>query len=175
MHVRGLGRGDVDRLHILDALCFEKPFRFSRASMRRFAGAPHAIVRLAVELDGAETVEALLGFCIVHLEPSVGGTAGYVVTLDVDPGVRGRGVATFLMGEMEAAAAKAGAAAMSLHVFCGNGAAISLYEKLGYRRVGAVSDFYGLGLHAFGYRRVLSEPGLGTSERGDVGRSAEAS
>ncbi len=159
MYLRGLRRGEVDRLYALDVLCFEEPFRFSRAAMRRFAGAANALVRVAVEAGGGEETEMLLGFGIVHVEPAPSGLAGYVVTLDVDPGARGKGVATRLMAALESAAAEAGAASMALHVFRGNPAAISLYQKLGYEFTGTVADFYGPGLHALECRRRLRGAG----------------
>ena len=168
MYLRGLRRGEVDRLYALDVLCFEEPFRFSRAAMRRFAGAANALVRIAVEAGGEEETETLLGFGIVHLEPASAGLTGYVVTLDVDPGARGKGVATRLMTALECAAAEAGAASMALHVFCGNPAAIALYGKLGYEFMGTVSDFYGPGLHALECRRRLR--GADTAGRMDPAR-----
>lgn len=175
MHVRDLGPGDVDRMYALDVLCFDPPFRFSRAAMRRFSRASNALVRLAVGSEGAGAGEVLLGFCIAHLEPSSTGIGGYIVTLDVDPGARGRGVATLLMTELETAATRVGAAAMSLHVFSGNGAAVSLYEKLGYRYVSTALNFYGRGLDAFGYTRILPHLQLEENEAGRGGGRAEAS
>ena len=157
MHLRGLQRGDLERLYVLDTLCFPEPFRFTKAAMRSFAGAANALVLLAVEPAGATLTEALLGFCIVHLEPAGAATAGYVVTLDVAPEARGQGVATRLMRAQEAAAAEQGAMSMILHVFYANAAAISLYERLGYRSVGVAEDFYGAGLQALLYQRTLQE------------------
>ena len=165
MYLRELRRGEVDRLYTLDTLCFDQPFRFSRSAMRRFAGAANALVRIAVESGGEDEPETLLGFGIVHLEPAPSGLAGYVVTLDVDPGARGRGVATLLMTALESAAAEAGAASMELHVFLGNTAAISLYAKLGYGLMGTAAGFYGPGLDALDYRRILH--GAGAPRRPD--------
>lgn len=175
MDVRDFRTGDIDRMYALDVLCFDPPFRFSRAAMRRFAGAPNALVRLAVEPEGAGAAEILLGFGIAHLEPSSPGTEGYVVTLDVAPGARGRGVATLLMTELETAAVEAGARAMSLHVFSGNAAAVSLYEKLGYRYIRTAADFYGRGLDAFVYRRALAHLAPEGDAAGRGGGTAEAS
>ena len=170
MYLRDLRRGEVDRLYELDTLCFEKPFRFSRSAMRRFAGAANALVRIAVEAGGEGAPETLLGFGIVHLESAAYGLAAYVVTLDVDPGARGKGVATRLMTALESAAYEAGAASMALHVFRGNAAAISLYEKLGYELTGTATDFYGPGLDALDYRRAPR--GAGTPGRPDLVKPA---
>ncbi len=174
MIVRGLAPGDTDRLWALDALCFEQPFLFSRQAMRRFALAENALVRLVVDPASRGSGEVLLGFCIVHLEPSPPGLAGYVVTLDVHPEARGRGIATLLMTALEELAAQAGASAMALHVFHGNAAAISLYKRLGYRSVKTVADFYGPGLDAFAYERVLEDVELARGKAGAGGGATEA-
>ena len=60
--LRGYRDDDLDAMFRLDEVCFEAPFRFSRAAMRRFAKARRARVAIA-ELDGE-----LVGFCIVHVE-----------------------------------------------------------------------------------------------------------
>ena len=139
--------GDADAMYELDLVCFEPPFRFSRRAMRRFAEAPGATTLLA-EADGK-----LAGFCIVQLE---GGT-GYVVTLDVAPQFRRRGLAQRLMAEMEVRTRAAGAAGMALHVFHGNVAAIQFYENIGYNRAGIAEGFYGRGMDALLYRKRLAE------------------
>ncbi len=164
MNLRNLQPGDLDRLYQLDTLCFEPPFRFSRAAMRRFAGAAHALVRLAVEPSEPVGMplapERLLGFAIVHLEREERRRiTGYVVTLDVDPAWRGRGIATRLMTDLHTMAKAREAESMTLHVFTGNDAAIQLYERLGYRSVERAANFYGTGLDAFAYRLAFVLPG----------------
>lgn len=153
MYLRGLQPGDLERMYALDVLCFEEPFRFSRAAMRRFALANGALVRLAFASgDGQarpENLELLLGFAIAHLQSSPAGLTGYVATLDVHSAARGQGVATRLMSELQDVAKANGAAMMTLHVFTQNAAAIRLYERLGYRRRAMVADFYSPGLDAF--------------------------
>lgn len=157
IHLRTYQPPDLDALQALDAVCFTPLFRFSRSSMRRFAEAGNAIVRVAYEHSqgGAET--CLAGFCVVHLERAPqAGKVGYVVTLDVDPRYRGQGLAQRLMGSLEGLAREGGADAMTLHVSVANESAIRLYERLGYLRVGGEKQFYGEGGDAFVYRKPLS-------------------
>ena len=155
--LRGYEQGDLGVLYALDRVCFEPPFRFSQAALRRFAEASNAIVRVAEQAADAEERPVLAGFCIVHLEPAPGGLAGYVVTLDVDPAWRGQGVARTLMGAVEQAARDAGASSMSLHVFRANRPAIQLYERLGYACAHSAVNFYGRGLDALVYQKALAE------------------
>jgi len=137
---------DVPAMYALDLICFEEPFRFDLRSMRRFAMRVGAIVVVAESLGG------LAGFVIVHMER---GRLAYVVTLDVAPEFRRRGLARGLMASAEGEALRAGAEWMGLHVFAGNASAIAFYERLGFERVAVDEGFYGAGLNAWSYRKRL--------------------
>ena len=143
---RGYQDGDLEAMFRLDEVCFEAPFRFSRAAMRRFAETKRARVVLA------EIAGELAGFCIVHVER---GGVGYVVTLDVAPLWRRQGLARMLMERGEAAAREAGCEVMVLHVFDGNEGAVRFSERAGYERVGNDVGFYGEGVDALVYRKGL--------------------
>jgi ribosomal-protein-alanine N-acetyltransferase len=133
----------------VDDVCFEAPFRFSRASMKSFATAKNACTLLA-EDDGQ-----LAGFCILHVETSRRRLVGYVVTLDVAPAYRRRGVATELMRGVERMAVAEDCSAMQLHVYAENAAAIAFYERLGFERLYDEEGFYGAGLDAVVMHRRL--------------------
>lgn len=136
-------------MHALDVLCFERPFRFTRSAMRRFAEARKARVLIAEEED------ALVGFVILHVEDAVHGRVGYIVTLDVSPAYRRRGLAGFLMQEAERGALREGCLAVVLHVFTGNEAAIRFYEGCGFVRSYQEVDFYGPGMDAWVFSKQL--------------------
>jgi ribosomal protein S18 acetylase RimI-like enzyme len=80
---------------------------------------------------------------------------GYVVTLDVAPEWRRRGLARRLMAEVESRLLAVDAVEMELHVFNGNTSAIHFYESIGYSQMGAAENFYAQGLHALVYRKKL--------------------
>jgi ribosomal-protein-alanine N-acetyltransferase len=154
MILRGYGTGDLDAMHALDVVCFERPFRFSRSAMRRFAEANKALIVLA-EIDGT-----LAGFCILHLENAEEARAGYVVTLDVAPAYRKRGIARAIMQRIEQQAADAGCSLIVLHVFTGNADAIAFYERLGFELSHREKNFYGIGRAALVYVKRI----IGSSE-----------
>lgn len=159
MYLRPYRTSDLPALYLLDKVCFEPPFRFSRETMRRFAEAKNAIVRLACEqLDPGDS-ERVTGFCIVHLERGRSDIVGYVVTLDVEPAYRRQGIGPKLMHSVEVLARDAGAAAMTLHVWSGNRSAIQLYERLGYVYLRTANDFYGPDFDALVYRKLFSAAG----------------
>jgi ribosomal-protein-alanine N-acetyltransferase len=142
---RGYREGDLEALFRLDEACFMEPFRFSRPAMKRFAEAKRARVVIA-EVDGE-----LAGFCILHIELQV----GYVVTLDVADAWRGRGLGRELMSRVEAEAREAGCEAVVLHVFVGNVKAIGFYDNVGFEALGKDAGFYGDGVDAWVYRKVI--------------------
>jgi ribosomal-protein-alanine N-acetyltransferase len=139
---------DLDAMHSLDVECFDKPFRFSRSAMRRFAEARKARVVIAEDSD------ALVGFVILDIEDTEEGRFGYIVTLDVSPAHRRIGVAGQLMQEAEREASREGCAAVVLHVFIGNEPAIRFYLQRGFERSHRENDFYGRGIDAW----VLHKP-----------------
>lgn len=142
---------DLDAIVELDAVCFEPPFRFSRAAMRRFVEAENSWTLIA------EMAGAIAGFCVVHLEDVEGGTAGYLVTIDVDERFRREGLGRRLLARGEEWVRASGGEAMYLHVYAKNEAAIDFYERGGYRSAGEQRGFYGPGVDAVLYWKALGE------------------
>jgi [ribosomal protein S18]-alanine N-acetyltransferase len=155
VRLRGYRAGDLNAMYALDVECFAAEFRFSRALMKQYAEAKKARVSIA-ESDGV-----LVGFGILHLERVAESSQrlGYVMTIDVAPQCRRRGLARRLMDAMEREASDAGCEWVVLHVFVGNDVAIGFYECAGYERTAKVHGFYGRGLDAWIYRKRL--PGWG--------------
>jgi ribosomal-protein-alanine N-acetyltransferase len=119
--------------------------------MREFAEERNAIVRIAQKVSGE-----MVGFVIVHIERVATEWRAYVVTLDVMPNCRLKGLGRRLMREIEASSMAAGVRWMQLHVFTGNAGAIRFYERMGYERISTQRDFYGeAGLDAFVYGKEL--------------------
>lgn len=151
LRLRSYRSTDLRAIFALDEICFEPPYRFSLAMMRRSAEARNALTVVA------ERGSEIAGFCIAHVERTSGGLRfGYIITLDVAPGERRRGLARSMMQQIEAQARDAGCIAILLHVAVANEGAIRFYERSGYVRSQSVRAFYGPGLNAFIYRKPLS-------------------
>jgi ribosomal-protein-alanine N-acetyltransferase len=148
MNLRAYEPEDLDALYALDVACFAPTFRFSRSAMRRFAQAANARVVVA------EVAAEIVGFCILHVERDGAERMGYIVTLDIDPGHRREGIAQALMVDVERQACEAGCAALALHVYRRNEAAMAFYAAIGFGRVGVEPDFYGRGLDAELWRKA---------------------
>lgn len=138
MHFRSYTPSDIEAMCRLDTVCFAEPFRFDCQTMQQFAEAHGAIVVL-VEDEGRTR---LIGFTILHLEGSASDSRAYVVTIDVSPEHRCRGVGAAMLDRAEDRARSGGAVTVSLHVSAENLAAISFYERQHYLRVGRVKRFY---------------------------------
>jgi ribosomal-protein-alanine N-acetyltransferase len=144
---------DLDALFALDLVCFEPSFRFTRRSMRRFAEAGNARVVIAECHDGM-----IAGFCILHVERAGDGLVGYIVTLDVAPEHRRKGLAHRLMQAVERQAVAAGCSSLVLHVHTCNAAAIRFYERIGFNAIGLEESFYGPKLDAAVWTKSLGVP-----------------
>jgi ribosomal-protein-alanine N-acetyltransferase len=137
---------DVEAMYVLDFACFEPPFRFCVQDLRAFAAA-HGAVTVVAEQDGR-----LVGFFIAERA----GESAYLVTLDVSPELRRRGLGRELLQRAERAIPEA--ARLVLHVYTGNEAAIRFYESNGYLRTGEAKRFYGHGRDAWIYTKELARP-----------------
>ncbi len=142
---------DLEAIFRLDEVCFAKEFRFDRRSMSAFASDKDAITLIA------EDRGEVIGFVIAHLKRVDTACRAYIITLDVAPEWRRKGVAGELMAEVEERAFSEGARLIRLHVFAGNDAAIRFYERLGYERARIVRRYYGAGLDAIVYGKDLHD------------------
>ncbi len=151
MRLREYSSSDLRSIFALDQVCFTQPFRFSERAMQQFAEARNALTVIAED----EATGEIAGFCIAHVERARKGLVTYVVTLDVAPAYRRQGLARQMMESIERQALEVGCEAVELHVWVENEAAIAFYEREGYESSHIVKSFYGLGRHAYVYRKPL--------------------
>jgi ribosomal-protein-alanine N-acetyltransferase len=150
VRLRSYRNGDLQAIFALDQVCFQQPFRFSRSAMRRFAEASNA---LTVVGDAGE--QQVAGFAIAHVERSGGQRVAYVVTLDVAPEHRRRGLARAMMRVLELQAQAAGCSTMVLHVWVENAGALAFYKREGYEPAERVRGFYGPQRDAWLYAKAI--------------------
>jgi len=131
---------DLDRLWRLDQLCFEAGIAYSRSDLRRFLAMPRAACVLA------EIGPTLCGFALAYSRPR---DLAHVVTLDVHPTFRRRGLGRRLIESVLERCAAAGAQRVALEVDVRNSGAIAFYRKLGFQESGRIHSYYGPGLDAF--------------------------
>ncbi len=149
MEYRLYAPADFAALYAIEEICFQPPFRFSRTYMQRLVRSNSATTSIAEE-DGA-----MAGFAIVELSAQSDGAVAYIVTIEVLPSFRRRGVGGELLGRLEDAARAATAMALWLHVDAENAGAMALYEEHGYRCIGREENFYAARRPALVYRKLL--------------------
>lgn len=84
---------------------------------------------------------------------------GMVITVDVDPAYRRRGIGDTMMGQVEKEMLKNRVRHVYLHVYTPHQAAYHFYRRRGYIDVGLLPSYYGPGIDATLMQKKLeSEP-----------------
>jgi len=148
--IRAATPEDLDRLTALEHVSFASD-RLTARSFRHFLAAPTATLRVAVEAGRVAGYFLLL----VRARSSV----ARLYSIAVDAAARGRGLASALLDDAEAAARSRGANRLALEVRADNSGAIRLYERRGYVLVGRTPDYYEDGAEARRYQKHLSRTG----------------
>jgi len=150
---------DLEALWALDQLCFEPGIAYSRRAMRGFFELS-TTASMVAEIEGE-----IAGFVIGYLS---GPGLAHILTLDVHPGFRRRGIGQTLMGEVLRLLARDGARETRLEVDAANLGAIAFYEKLGFRPRRQIGNYYAPGRAAL----EMALSAAGAAEVADSGLEA---
>lgn len=131
--IRNAEPSDLDTLLALERRCFETD-RLSRRSLRHWLQVAHRSFSVA-ELEGR-----VVGYSLVIFRR--GTTLARLYSIAVDPDCRGLGIARRLMAAGERQAEREGRVFLRLEVEVDNGAAIALYEAMGYQPFGIYRHYY---------------------------------
>lgn len=129
---------DLPALAALEAECHTHPWNQSQFQEEASLGPPNALLVLRAAASSPERwrgIRAYTAYRVVVDEM-------HILNLAVAPGWRRRGLARWLLGFAVPQAARRGARRVFLEVRQGNRDALSLYEGLGFARVGVRSDYY---------------------------------
>lgn len=149
--------GDLEAINKIDKTCFgEGAFDFGYAvdssdyetfvaEKKGFGIVGFAAIEIYPEHDADQAYNTLIG------EIPKSGVV-YVMTLDVLPEFRRRGIGLKLMRAIE----DASNTEIRLHVAVANEPALLLYGKSGFRKTGFRHDAYGDGKHAFLIKKELA-------------------
>jgi ribosomal protein S18 acetylase RimI-like enzyme len=133
---------DFDELCRIDRLCFEREVAYTAEEMAAFLGAPGAVALVAEDARGR-----VAAFLVAH--------RGRIITVDVAPGRRRRGLGAALIRLCERRLRAAGARTVRLETAAGNRAAQALYESLGYTQVRRLARYYPTGEDAWVMEKSL--------------------
>lgn len=146
--VRAATPADLDALVALELHAFSGD-RMSRTQYRRHVASPGAAV-LVADAPG----EGVLGSALVFFRR--GTTLARLYSIATAPAARGRGIGASLLAAAEQAARDRGCRALRLEVRVDNTAAITLYERAGYRPIGRYAGYYEDGADAWRYEKSLA-------------------
>ena len=150
--LRDYHRADFESIWELDQQCFPPGIAYSKSELRAFISRKTAETIVA-ELDGA-----IVGFIVGFV---VGGRGrrdeGHVITLDVATSARRQGLGQRLLAELERRLLAAGTRRVVLEAAADNTIAIRFYERLGYRKVAHLANYYRPGMPAWRMEKALAE------------------
>ncbi|MGB9676462.1 MAG: ribosomal protein S18-alanine N-acetyltransferase [Candidatus Bathyarchaeales archaeon] len=126
----------LDKLYEVETRCFEKE-AFTKQQIASLLASYNA-VGLIAKLNGE-----IVGFVIGMLYRENGKTVGHVLTVDVLPEHRRKGIGLRLLKEIEDIFKSKGAGSCVLEAREDNIAALRLYQKLGYKKVTKLRYYYG--------------------------------
>lgn len=140
---------DLDRLYQIERQCFKEE-AFTRQQIASLLKDYSTISLVAKE--GGEAI----GFVIAMIYFERNATVGHILTIDVLPMYRRKGTGTKLLTEIEKILGGKGVQTCSLEVRENNSAALNLYEKLGYQRIGKLKNYYGKAADGIYLRKALA-------------------
>jgi ribosomal-protein-alanine N-acetyltransferase len=138
IRLRSFQTRDLAGLHRLDQVCFPREIAYSRAELRYFLTHPKCSCWIAEQPE-----DKLAGFVIFERASRQGHPVGHIVTLDIDPDERRRGLGTLLMQTAEEQLKQEGTDVLSLEVAENNPAARQFYRSLGFEVRGRIAKYYG--------------------------------
>jgi ribosomal-protein-alanine N-acetyltransferase len=139
--LRDYRAGDFDGLLALDKICFPADVACLNADLREAIESARALCLVAENAEGS-----VAGFVLVTTRQE---RTGHVITLDVAPQFRRRGIGVRLMRAAETRLGEQGVARLRLEAGTSNRSAQLLYEKLGYKQTGFIQRYYGDGSDAW--------------------------
>ena len=137
IRLRGVERADFDALFALDQECFRPGIAYSRADLRYYLRHPRSFSIIAEDAS-----RSIAGFVIAQSCLEAGARIGHIITIDVAPPARRRGLGKMLMEAALDRLRAARAVAVRLEVAVDNPDAQAFYRRLGFSQTGIIHGFY---------------------------------
>ena len=126
----------LDKLYQIEEQCFDQE-----------AFTKHQIAYLLTDYNTialvAKANSDIAGFLIVQIEVENETLYGHIITINVAPPYRRKGVAKKLLQEIELILKQKGITECHLEVREDNNSAIKLYQSLNYQKIGKLEKYYG--------------------------------
>jgi ribosomal-protein-alanine N-acetyltransferase len=138
----------LDRLYEIEMKCFETE-AFTKQQIAYLMTDSNSVILVSKVKD--EIVGFVIGKTYMDKKPAT----GQILTIDVSPKHRRKGIGQKLLHEIEKTFKDKGVKICYLEVRENNFVALSLYQKLGYKKVGRLENYYG-NAHGIRLRKVLT-------------------
>jgi ribosomal-protein-alanine N-acetyltransferase len=138
----------LDRLCEIEMKCFETE-AFTKQQIAYLLTDSNSVTFVSKVKD--EIVGFVIGKTYMDKKPA----AGQILTIDVSPKHRRKGIGQRLLHEIEKTLKDKGVKICYLEVRENNFVALSLYQKLGYKRIGRLENYYG-NAHGIRLRKALT-------------------
>jgi len=138
----------LDRLCEIEMKCFETE-AFTKQQIAYLLTDSNSVI-LVSRVKGE-----IVGFIIGKTYMDKKTSAGQILTIDVSPKHRRKGIGQRLLQEIEKTFKDKGVKICYLEVRENNFVALSLYQKFGYKRVGRLENYYG-NAHGIRLRKALT-------------------
>ena len=138
----------LDRLCEIEMKCFETE-AFTKQQIAYLITDSNSVI-LVSRVKGE-----IVGFIIGKIYMDKKTSAGQILTIDVSPKHRRKGIGQRLLQEIEKTFKDKGVKICYLEVRENNFVALSLYQKLGYKKVGRLENYYG-NAHGIRLRKALT-------------------
>ncbi|MGQ9529832.1 MAG: ribosomal protein S18-alanine N-acetyltransferase [Candidatus Bathycorpusculaceae bacterium] len=136
LKIEGASIKHLDELYKIEMECFEKD-AFSKQQIANLL-TDYNCISLVAKIN-----DRIAGFIIGMIQIERASLIGHILTIDVSPLYRRRGIAKRLLQEIEKIFMEKGVKSCRLEVREDNIAALRLYQKLGYKRVTKLMNYYG--------------------------------
>lgn len=126
----------LDKLYEIEEQCFDQE-AFTKRQIAYLLTDYNTIALVA------KANSDIAGFIITQVEVEENTEFGHIITINVAPNCRRKGIATKLLHEIETLLKQKGISECRLEVREDNNPAIKLYQPLGYQTIGKLENYYG--------------------------------
>jgi ribosomal-protein-alanine acetyltransferase len=137
----------LDKLYEIEGQCFNQE-AFTKRQIAYLLASYNTIPLVA------KANSDIAGFIITHVEVENGTLYGHIITINVAPNYRRKGIASKMLKETEAILKEKGVTECHLEVREDNSAALKLYQNSGYQKVSRLEKYYS-DKHGFYFKKSL--------------------
>ncbi len=126
----------LDKLYEIEEQCFDQE-AFTKRQIGYLLTDYNTIALVA------KANSDIAGFIIVQVEVEDDRVFGHIITINVPPTFRRKGIGSKMIKEIESLLKQKGITECQLEVREDNSAALKLYQSVGYQKIGKLENYYG--------------------------------